>query len=185
MWLGNGCNPSSEGNHQQYAEGQQVIHIKDKRGNHIVRLVWDSENTMIESDQQFWSKPAGSTTYRTEQLPLVEIQTNGLEITATTKVASWQIRFLDDTMHILQLGNSPKVIYQVAQPQTDKFWVYKAGREVGKTKIKNGMIDVDGYGIDLKIPAQTNAYAYTLLMMYDIPETIRFTLMIELLKKGI
>ncbi len=183
--MGNRCTPSSHNNHQQYAQEQQVMHIKDKRGNHIVKLVWDDQTTLIESDQKVWQKSAESQVYLSDKRPFLTVTSQGLHIQVTSHhqpADDWQIRFLDDTMQVLQTNQS---IYQVVQPQPDKFWVYKSGREVGKTKMKNGLIDVDGYGIDLKIPAQTNAYAYTVLMMYEIPEAIRFTLMAELLKKGI
>ena len=188
LWLSSGCNPSSGDNHQQYVQGQQIIHIKDKQGNHIVKFSWDDQLTSIETDQKTWKNASTNHTYLWDKRPLITVKSQGLEITATPTNAQstgWQIRFLDNTMQVFSLKHPNKSIYKVVQQKTDKFWVYKSGREVGKTKIKNGIIDVDGYGIDLKIPAQTNAYAYTLLMMYDIPETIRFTLMVELLKKGI
>jgi len=188
IWLGSGCNPSSDNNHQQYAQGKQIIHIKDKQGNHIVKFSWDDRLTSIETDQKNWKNTSTNQTYLLDNRPLMTVKSQGLEITVSPTAASatgWQIRFLENTMYVSSLKHPNKSLYKVTQRQTDKFWVYQSGREIGKTKIKNGIIDVDGYGIDLKIPAQTNAYAYTLLMMYNIPETVRFTLMVELLKKGI
>ena len=185
FWLFIGsCTQTSDG-HNQYNKSQQIIHIKDKQGNHIVKFVWDNDQTLIKTDQSTWKKTAGNSRYEANQNTLLEVQSDGLKITITSKKATWKIRFLDDTMHVEPQKNVQDLAYQVVQKQTDKFWVYHAGHEVGKTKIKNSIIDVDGFGIDLKIPAQTNSYAYALLMMYDVPETIRFTLMAELLAKGL
>lgn len=183
-WFIGSCTQTSDGHHQ-YNKGQQIIHIKDKKGNHIAKFVWDNNQTVIKTDQNTWKKAAGTSRYEANQNTLLEIQSDGLEITVTSKESSWKVRFLNDTMHVMPQKSAQTLAYQVVQKQTDRFWVYHAGHEVGKTKIKNSIIDVDGYGIDLKIPAQTNSYAYTLLMMYDVPETIRFALMAELLAKGL
>lgn len=192
---------SENGQTQQMPEQQKVI-IKDKKGNHLVRFAWSGQHMRIKTSRQEWQKTVSTDlpeniTYTGQQnQTLLWLKVKGLDFSIKTLQApgkQWRLRFLGDTMHIFKtnLENSAKLnnaslsVYKVVQYKLNKYRVYNAHHQIGKTKITSGIVDVDGHGIDLKIPAKTNSYAYTLLMMFDLPEAIRFTLMGELLAKGL
>lgn len=182
------CDSASEAHQNQSSNNKRKVIIKDKKGNQLVVFEWDEQVTHIKTPTKQWQQLFTDSSYTSQQQPLVQLKTRGLNFTAqlyNAQQSKWQIHFFDDTMRIAYTQSPSNEVYKVVQRQPDKYWVYHSDREIGKTKISNGVIDVDGYGIDLKIPAHTNSYAYTLLMMFDIPETIRYTFMVELLKRGL
>lgn len=191
LWC-TGC--SSSPNKNSSNNPTQKVFIKDKKGNRIVRFVWDEYKVLIKTPRLQWQCQDNMAlfmqphkTYRTpEQTSLIKTHTQGLKISAKLPHSSsplWRLHFVDDTMQVIKTPHhQPR--YSVVQYKLNKYKVYnQAGNEVGKTKITNGIVDVDGFGIDLKIPTHTNSYAYALLMMYQIPEEVRFTLMAELFLK--
>ncbi|EAY30044.1 toxin protein, putative [Microscilla marina ATCC 23134] len=171
---------------------QKVI-VKDKKGNRIVKFIWNEQQVLIQTPEKLWqSKDSIALIERPTKIyqtpantPLIETNVKGLDILAKTispPFSQWRLRFVGDTMQVFKANQHPPA-YWVVQYKLNKYRVYQAGNEVGKTKITNGIVDVDGVGIDLKIPTPTNSYAYTLLMMYQIPKIIRCSLMAELLLK--
>lgn len=193
LWCCAACSSSpNSGRHRSNAVPLQKVIIKDKKGNRIVRFAWSEQKVWVQTPRLRWQHQdsvallaKATKTYLTpEQTPLVQTHAQGLNILAKLSqkdASAWQLRFAGDTMQVMQASNS-KSSYWVVQYKLNKYRVYnQAGNEVGKTKITNGIVDVDGFGIDLKIPTHANSYAYALLMMYQIPEEIRFSLMAELL----
>ncbi|WP_299464796.1 hypothetical protein [uncultured Microscilla sp.] len=189
-----GCNSASDQRETAYkAHSWQKIIVKDKKGNRIVKFTWNERQVLIKTPKKLWQNKDSIALverpvkiYRTPaNMPLIETSVKGLDILAKTiapPFSQWRLRFVGDTMQVLK-ANHHLPAYWVVQYKLNKYRVYQADNEVGKTKITNGIVDVDGVGIDLKIPTHTNSYAYTLLMMYQIPKTIRCSLMAELLLK--
>lgn len=182
------CESASEAHQNQSSNNKHRVIVKDKKGNQLVVFEWDAQMTRVKTPTKQWKKSFTDSSYTSQQQSLIQLKAQGLNFTAQpydSRQSKWQIHFFDDTMQVAHVQSASNEVYKVVQRQPDKYWVYYSNREIGKTKISHGVIDVDGYGIDLKIPAHTNSYAYTMLMMFDIPETIRYTFMVELLKRGL
>lgn len=193
LWGFTACSSSPNGGrHRSNTAPLQKVIIKDKKGNRIVRFAWNEQKIWVKTPRLQWQHQDSvallakttKTYFSSEQTPLVQTRAQGLNISAKLPqkaTPAWRLRFAGDTMQVIQ-ASQPKPSYWAVQYKLNKYRVYnQAGNEVGKTKITNGIVDVDGFGIDLKIPTHANSYAYALLMMYQIPEEIRFSLMAELL----
>jgi hypothetical protein len=174
---------------KQPIRGLQKFSINDKQGNTLVSFdLGEAEYVIRFRDRVLMGqRKTGKTTYldnNGDLLIIAKIRPDKIKLLSGTEEFRWQAKIKDQKVKISKdpEGANP---FEIKQQDPNHYFIYFEGRELGKTKYKERIIDVDGIGTDLKIPATNNSFAFGLLLLRDIPEVERYILMAELLGMGI
>jgi len=169
----------------------QRVTVKNKEGLNIVSFEITSDESII-----MFEKGSTLTGQRTKADKSKYIDNNG-DVYAEVKHKEsgfkvrtpegellWKVKFKDDKIKISD--NEENQNPNEVKEREYGYKVYMSGRdkEIGKVKYKDGKVDIDGEGTDLKIPAEKNSYAFGVLMLTNIPKEYRYIIMAELLAKG-
>ncbi|TAF67027.1 MAG: hypothetical protein EAZ55_05015 [Cytophagales bacterium] len=181
-------------NNQQSSEettSENTYTIKDKNGATWVQIAINGDDLTVDIPNKIKlkgvKKDAEKTKYSDEKgtvVAEVKYKDESFKLRTPDGKLLWKVKLSGDKIKISNNEENENP-YEIKKKDNNNFKIEYQEKELGKTKFSNNVIDIDGIGTDLKVPARQNLFAYGVLLLYDIPETERYILLAELLKKGL